>query len=160
MGEKRGYTAPHTHSTTDGVTTGSGRSLAELPPRAADVLNEARRAVLATVGASGTSHAVPVCFALRGSEIVTPIDHKPKSGRPLARVRNVERTGSATLLVDRWSEDWDRLAWIMVHASARLDLPGSADVALAGRYAQYRDTPPPGPVIALVPRRVVWWTAS
>jgi PPOX class probable F420-dependent enzyme len=160
VGEKRRYTAPHTHSTGRLVTTGSCDSLTELPPDAVAVLNEARRAVLATVSASGTPHAVPVCYALRGSGIVTAVDHKPKSGRPLARLRNVERTGSATLLVDRWSEDWDGLAWVMVHASARLDPPHTADDALARRYAQYRETPPSGPVIALVPRRVVWWTAS
>jgi PPOX class probable F420-dependent enzyme len=142
------------------VPTGSCGALSELPERAARVLEQARRAVLATVDRGGDAHAVPVCFAVRGTDLVTPVDFKPKSGKPLARLRNIEATRSATLLFDSWSEDWERLAWVMVRGAARLDSPGSADAALAERYAQYAERPPGGPVIVVTPGRIVWWTAA
>jgi PPOX class probable F420-dependent enzyme len=114
--------------------------------------------VLATVDGVGRAHAVPVCFAVRTGELVTAVDHKPKSGSKLARISNIERSGRATFLMDRWSEDWRRLGWVMVRGSARLDPPGSADAELAARYEQYRDTPPRGPVIVVRPERISWWT--
>jgi PPOX class probable F420-dependent enzyme len=102
---------------------------------------------------------VPVCFALRLGEIVIAVDQKPKrAGREPARVRNVRRRGDATLLVDRWDEDWTKLAWVMARGSARIDPPGSATAALVERYPQYRADPPRGDVIALRPERILWWT--
>jgi PPOX class probable F420-dependent enzyme len=133
-------------------------SLAELPERARAIVSDARRGVLVTVGASGAPNAVPVCFAVRSGEIVTAVDDKPKSGRPLARLASVETTPGATVLLDRWDEDWTKLGWVMVKGTARLDAPGSASAELAARYVQYRDRPPGGPVIAVRPHRVVWWT--
>jgi hypothetical protein len=32
--------------------------------------------------------------------------------------------------------------------------------ALAAKYPQYRDDPPPGPLLRLAPRRVLCWSAS
>jgi PPOX class probable F420-dependent enzyme len=117
----------------------------------------ARRGVLATLDRVGAPHCVPVCFARRGAEIVTAVDQKPKRGGELSRIANIRRRPDATLLVDRWDEDWSRLAWVMVRATARLDLPGSAERQLLERYPQYRTDPPRGDVIALEPQRVFWW---
>lgn len=140
------------------MTSGFCHSLADAPREVAEVLDEARRAVLVTTAPAGTPRPVPVCFAVRGGEIVTAVDHKPKSGHTLARIADVRRTRRAVLLVDRWDEDWTRLAWVRIEGRVRLDTPGSADAALAARYPQYATIPPAGDVIALVPERVVWWT--
>lgn len=136
---------------------GTCARVTDLPPAARALLDEARRGVLGTLDASGTPHLVPVCFALAGAEIVTAIDHKPKRGRP-ARLDNVARDARASLLVDRWDEDWTRLAWVMVRGRARLEPPGTGGEALAARYPPYRDRPPAGPVIVIEPERVSWWS--
>ncbi|HEX2050083.1 MAG TPA: TIGR03668 family PPOX class F420-dependent oxidoreductase [Actinomycetota bacterium] len=142
------------------MPSGSCTRLSELPPAARAVVAEARRAVLVTLGDDGAPHAVPVCFALRDDDVVTAVDHKPKRTTSLARVRNVRRDPRVTLLFDRWDDDWSRLGWVMVGAAARVEPPGSAGDALARRYAQYRDAPPRGDVVACTPHRVLWWTAD
>ena len=70
---------------------------------------------------------VPCCFALvesaTGSVIYTPIDDKPKAStdpRSLARVRDIERDPRVTLLVDRWDEEWARLAWVRIDGLASI----------------------------------------
>lgn len=121
---------------------------------------------LATVDASGEPHVVPVCYAYDGARFYTPIDEKPKRGeRPLKRVRNVRETGRAALVVDRYDEDWSRLAWVMVRGRAEILEPGHpqhprALALLRQRYPQYRTMMLERlPVIALVPERVASWGA-
>jgi PPOX class probable F420-dependent enzyme len=140
------------------MTSGSCVQLVALPAKASQIVAEARRAVLATVDGEGRPHVVPVCYAIRADELVTAIDHKPKSGRKLARVANIEANGRAAVLLDRWSEEWHRLGWVMVRGTARLEQPGSADAQLLQRYRQYREAPPRGPVIAVRPEHISWWT--
>lgn len=139
---------------------GSCRRLSELPEPARALVEEARRAVLGTVDERARPHLVPVCFAIRGGEIVTAVDEKPKTTKELVRVRNIEAHGRATLLVDRWDEDWRRLGWAMIRAAARIEAPGSADDELRARYEQYRAAPPSGVVIALRPEAISWWTSE
>lgn len=117
----------------------------------------ARRAVLSTLDRLGKPHAVPVCFAVMGSELVTAIDHKPKSDRRPARLANVERNPAAAMLFDRWDEDWRRLGWVLVRGEARIEAPGTGAPELVRRYPQYSIQPPDGEVIALSPVRVTWW---
>ncbi len=136
-----------------------------------------RRATLTTIATDGRPRPVPCCFAIGVQDgvlvIDTPIDAKPKaSAEPmrLARVRDIRRDPRVTLLVDRWDEDWSRLAWVRVEGSARLLLPwaapdvaahGSAVTALRGRYPQYREHRLETlPIIRLVPERVTGWAAT
>jgi PPOX class probable F420-dependent enzyme len=142
------------------VTGGSCDALPELPEPARAIVDSARRAVLATLDRSGRPHLVPVCYAVRRAELVSAIDDKPKATTRLARVANIEREPSATMLVDRWDEDWTRLGWVMLSGRAEIRAEGSADDELARRYPQYRDAPPRGPVIALVPDAIRWWTST
>ena len=118
-------------------------------------LSGARVARLATVTGDGRPHVVPCCFALVGDErVVTAVDAKPKSTLALRRLANVRAHPHASLLVDHYDDvDWSRLWWVRVDGTARV-IDGGADrdraiAALAARYAQYRDAPPPGAVIAL-----------
>ncbi len=137
---------------------GSCGAISELPEGVRALVGESRRAVLSTLGAGGRPHAVPVCYALRGEEIVSPLDDKPKGDKELARVRNLARNPQASLLVDRWDEDWDRLAWVMLRGPARVEQPGDAWRRLLARYPQYEEMEPATRVIVLRPERITWWT--
>jgi PPOX class probable F420-dependent enzyme len=137
---------------------GRASSIAELPEEPRGILQEARRGFLATVDSEGRPHAVPVCFAERDGEVLTPIDEKPKSGRELGRRKNLEGNAHATLVVDRWDEDWTRLGWVMVRGTARIEPVGSADRELVARYPQYEDVFVGSEVIVVEPRTVLWWT--
>ena len=85
-------------------------------------LKQARVARLATVNAQGQPHVVPICFVFAGSRFYTAIDRKPKrvGAKRLARVRNIEATGRAALVIDEYSEDWGRLWFVLVRGRAQL----------------------------------------
>jgi PPOX class probable F420-dependent enzyme len=108
---------------------------------------------LATVTPEGRPHIVPCCFALDGRWIYTAVDAKPKSTLALRRLDNVDAHGEATVLVDHYDEDWAELWWVRVDGTARVHESGprraAALAALARKYRQYRESPPPGPVIAI-----------
>src|SRR5439155_22371378 len=80
----------------------------------------ARRGVLATIDPDDMPRLVPICYVLatepQGDSLVlySALDEKPKRvGDPLAlaRVRDLLARPAAAVLVDRWSEDWQRLGW-------------------------------------------------
>ena len=50
----------------------------------------------------------------------------------------------------------------LIGTTAVLDVAGNDEVlaALAGRYLQYRDRPPLGPLLRLTAERTVCWSAS
>src|SRR5437660_1723483 len=83
---------------------------------------EARRAVLTTLDwRDGRPRSVPICFAIEtgrgadGSVLFSALDEKPKAASDphrLTRVRNLLVDPRATILVDRWDEDWSRLAFV------------------------------------------------
>ena len=113
----------------------------------------------------GDAHprVMPVTFARCGRGFVTAVDHKPKrvEGDELARVRWLRRDGAVALTVDRYDNDWSRLAWVQALGRAAVldDPPPGAVDALAAKYAQYRERPPAGPFIRIDPARYVWWRA-
>ncbi|MBO0786795.1 MAG: pyridoxamine 5'-phosphate oxidase family protein, partial [Actinobacteria bacterium] len=67
----------------------------------------ARIARLATTGADGQPHLVPVTFALDGDLLYTAVDAKPKTTRQLRRLRNIRGNPRVSLLADHYQEDWD-----------------------------------------------------
>jgi PPOX class probable F420-dependent enzyme len=142
------------------MSSGRGDVLADLPLSVRALLERTRRAVMTTLGPDGSPHSVPVVFATVADEIVSPIDHKPKTGRVLARVRNLERDDRVTLLVDRWEEDWTQLAWLMVRGRAVVDPNAPAEVlqSLNARYPQYAPDERHDAVIRIRPSRLLWWT--
>jgi PPOX class probable F420-dependent enzyme len=125
----------------------------------------ARVAHLATVAGDGEPHVVPVCFVLLGDTVYSAVDHKPKRTSRLRRIANIEATGRACLLVDEYDDaDWTRLWWARLDGRARL-VEDPAEVvrarsALVGKYPQYANTPPSGPVIALDITRWTGWSAG
>lgn len=118
----------------------------DLPPPQRRFLDAARVGRLATADAEGRPAAVPVCFALLDDAVVSPLDEKPKGVDPtdLRRVNDVEANPSVALVVDRYAEDWSRLAWVQLRGTAALAEPGAPDhgrgvAALEAKYDQYAD---------------------
>jgi PPOX class probable F420-dependent enzyme len=135
------------------------------------VLSEAARgfcersrvARLATADAKGVPHLVPVCYAVVGDSLYITIDEKPKRvGIPLKRLRNIAENPEVAVTVDRWDEDWRRLAWVMLRGRAEILAAGDehdqAQARLRERYPQYVAMDlAPLPVIALRIARVLAW---
>ena len=125
-----------------------------------------RVARLATADANGAPHVVPVCYALIGDNLYVTIDEKPKRPdvRAMKRLRNIVQNPSVAVVVDRYEEDWSRLAWVMLRGRAEIlddgDEHHRAQAALRDRYPQYRAMRlGPLPVIALRIARVNEWGA-
>jgi PPOX class probable F420-dependent enzyme len=135
----------------------------------------ARRATLATLGPSGRPRLVPICLVL-GSDaadgrprLYSPLDEKPKQTadpRDLGRVRDLLVLPEATLLVDRWSEDWSRLGWLRLDCRGELMEPEPREVAehaaavaaLRAKYPQYEDHRIDGrPILRFTVDRAVAW---
>jgi PPOX class probable F420-dependent enzyme len=130
-----------------------------------DAMASARVARLATVGEGGRVGLVPICFAVVSGLVVSAVDHKPKRTQHLARLRAIEATGRATVLVDQYDDDWSRLWWIRVEGRAAVHEPdstidGSARAALVAKYSQYAERPPLGPVYSVALDSVVAWRAD
>ena len=119
---------------------------------------------LATVGAAGQPHLVPVTFAVDGEHIYTAVDAKPKTTANLLRLRNIAGNPQVAVLADHYEADWDRLWWVRADGTAAV-LAGPGDMAgplrlLAARYPQYRASPPAGPVISVRVARWSGWAAA
>ena len=135
-----------------------------LTAEAARFVESARVAHLGSTSASGQSHVVPVCFALLKGRIYVGLDAKPKSVDPLRlrRVRNILQNPRVSFLVDRYSEDWTKLGYVMVTGEAELCSceaeRRAAVAALRARYAQYREMlHDDAPVIRITPKRASAW---
>jgi PPOX class probable F420-dependent enzyme len=92
----------------------------ELSDAARDFTQRASVGRLATVDASGAPHVVPICFVLLDGRIYSVIDEKPKRTTRLQRLRNLEANPRAALVIDRYSDDWSELAWVMVRGLAEI----------------------------------------
>src|SRR5689334_19226144 len=74
----------------------------------------------ATADVEGRPHVVPVCYAFDGARFYIPLDEKPKrvAARQLKRVRNIAARPEVSLVIDRYDDDWSRLAYVQVAARA------------------------------------------
>lgn len=138
-------------------------------------LADARRAILATRRPDGGTRLVPICFAVGGPDpmgrpiLYSALDEKPKRDpdpHRLGRVRDLLVLPEATILVDRWAEDWDRLAWLRAEGRAVIlePEPGEAEehaaaiAALREKYPQYLDQAlETRPIIRIALHRAVAW---
>lgn len=124
-----------------------------LTPTELAFLLAARTAVLATIDDGGAPRLVPICFVVSESSrlvIYSPLDEKPKrvaDAHHLGRVRDILERPEVALLIDRWSEDWNQLGWLLLRGLADLVEPGdsaaasderaAAVSALRAKYPQY-----------------------
>lgn len=136
----------------------------------------ARRATLATTAPDGRPRLVPICFVLSPDDdnlgrarLYMPLDEKPKRDpdpRSLARVRDLLVLPQATLLVDRWDEDWTRLGWVRLYGTGEVLEPEPREVeehaaavdALRAKYPQYASQAIDArPIVRFAMDRVVSW---
>jgi PPOX class probable F420-dependent enzyme len=125
---------------------------------------------LATAGADGAPHVIPVCYAVDDAGLYFVADEKPKRGpaRALKRLANLRENPRAAVVVDDYDEDWKRLAWVLVRGPARFVTEPMAHAAALGllrrRYAQYAAMsladPREHPIVRIEPARVVLWRAA
>jgi PPOX class probable F420-dependent enzyme len=140
-------------------------SLEALPSWARELLEVGRVGHLGLLDDDGRPRVLPLTFAVVGAQVWSAVDDKPKRvpGERLARLRWLRARPASTLTVDRYDEDWTRLAWVQIVGEIRIvDLPGHEDAlaALAARYPQYRERAPGGPLLCLTPDRIVHWRAA
>jgi PPOX class probable F420-dependent enzyme len=137
----------------------------DLPDWAHDLVRSSRTGHLATASQRGDPHVIPVCYALVDGAIYIAIDEKPKSGRRLQRLRNIDATGRAALVVDHYDEDWAQLAWVLARGPATIidatdPAHAGALIALRAKYPQYRDMAlEAAEMIELRPERWSTWRA-
>ena len=102
---------------------------------------------LATASLSARPVVVPICYAIDGENIYSPLDEKPKTAnvRSLKRVRNIEANPHVSLVIDEYSEDWSRLIYVIIGGVAEILEPGDdqgehrrAVSLLREKYPQYR----------------------
>jgi PPOX class probable F420-dependent enzyme len=114
-----------------------------LTPGLEAFVRDARVARLATVDQQGRPHVVPVCFVYTDGLVYSVLDAKPKRvpATSLRRVRNLLVNPDVQLLVDRYDEDWNRLAFVQLRGRAELLAPGAEHAealgALRAKYPQY-----------------------
>lgn len=132
-------------------------------------------AMLGTVRPDGSPHVVPVVFAMAGTDgpgtddadcqatAYTAVDGKPKSGRRLQRLANIEHNPAVSLLVQHYDDDWSALWWVRADGVARIhrgdDACETGLAALRRKYPQYRDVGLDGPVVAVRIGRWSGWQA-
>jgi PPOX class probable F420-dependent enzyme len=135
----------------------------ELPGWGRDLLAAERVARLAFLDDHDRPRVLPVTYALAGDSVWSAIDQKPKRSTEPARLRYLRRRPQAALCVDRYDDDWSRLAWVQLLgrvAVLRAAEAPEALEALAARYAPYRERPPPGPLLRLSVERALSWRAA
>jgi PPOX class probable F420-dependent enzyme len=131
-------------------------------------LAAARVAHLATAGADGRPHLVPITFAvLDATTIVSAIDHKPKRTTALRRLANIAANPQVAVLADHYAEDWTQLWWARADGRARVVEAASEPAlrerslaALIDRYAPYRAQPPAGALVVVEVERWSGWSAA
>jgi PPOX class probable F420-dependent enzyme len=139
------------------------------------LLDTARRAVLVTIATDGRPRPVPMTYAFddapSGLLIYSALDEKPKSvpnPRDLARVRDINARSRVAVLVDRWDEEWSRLAWVRLEGTATVLEPTDESAAeharavglLRARYRQYASHAlEQRPIIRIAVARVSGWSA-
>ena len=108
---------------------------------------------------------MPICFAVVGDRLVSAVDHKPKRTGQLRRLDDITATGSATVLVDHYDDDWAQLWWVRVRGGAVVHADDSPEAAaalaaLAAKYLQYAALRPRGPVYSVAFDELRWWRYS
>lgn len=147
---------------------GSEGALDERSDRIVQFLTTARIARLATAGPGGDPHNVPLCFCFDGARFYFVVDNKPKrrGWTELKRMRNLVANPRVALLVDHYEEEWDHLAFVLVHGRAQVvESPEEYMFALRrlrDKYPQYREMPlssENNPVVRIDAERLHAWGA-
>jgi PPOX class probable F420-dependent enzyme len=139
-----------------------------LSASARELLSAGRVAHLATSDQYARPHVVPIVFVWRDPVLYTPLDRKPKredDWHALRRVRNIETNGRVAIVVDRYGEDWARLAWVLLEGVATIlesgDERDAAATLLREKYAQYETLPLEGrPIVRVEIEHAAEWSSE
>jgi PPOX class probable F420-dependent enzyme len=137
-------------------------------PAVREFIEYARIGHLATTSGAGEPHNIPLCFWFDGSRFYFVIDEKPKrkGGTEIKRMKNIAENPRVALVIDHYDEDWNRLAYVLIHGAAKI-VEDDAEYALAiqrlrHKYPQYHTmelTQEKNPAIRIEPTRVHAWGA-
>jgi PPOX class probable F420-dependent enzyme len=102
-----------------------------------------------------------------GDRLYVPLDRKPKRDddwHMLRRVRNIETNGRVSVVIDRYDEDWTKLAWVLLEGIGTIVETGAerdaAVARLVEKYAQYADGKLDGrPVVRVQIEHITPWSA-
>lgn len=138
-----------------------------MTPEQERYVTDARVARLATADGQGRPHLVPICYVYDSGCFYTAVDLKPKatSAHNLRRIRNIVENPKVALLVDRYSENWDELSYVLIRGRAYLISDTAtrlrAIYTLRDKYPQYAELlEDSAKVIKLEPDTAVSWAAS
>ena len=141
--------------------------LMRLSQTALRLIRIARIAHLATADKDGRPHVIPICFVFDGQHFYSPIDAKPKRIAPsrLRRIQNIRQNPQVSLVIDRYDEDWRKLAYVLAFGKAHILLSGikhrKAVRLLRQKYQQYRSMSiERAVIIQIIPARVLVWESS
>jgi PPOX class probable F420-dependent enzyme len=135
------------------------RASATLTKALADFVTWERVCRVATAGASGVPHLVPVCHVLAGGKVYFA------SGDDARKVKNVRENPRVTLTVDLYSDHWEMLRGVMIQGRARLVEQGPrfrrVRDLLYRKYPQYPRmeaiSPSDSVIVEVTPTRVFSW---
>ena len=129
---------------------------------------------LATLNADGSPHQVPIVFTWYKDRFWSPIDGKPKRDSQLTRVSNALVNPVASILIDKYDEDWTRLWWIRSDLEITVIKPDAADEQtsrtvtqviekLEQKYKQYDSIAvlrEPAVLLSMQPSAMTSWCAA
>jgi PPOX class probable F420-dependent enzyme len=134
-----------------------------------EFLERARVARLATVDSASKPHLVPVVFVFDANRFFIPIDEKRKTAKPdkLKRIKNIEHNPNVALLIDNYSEDWTKLAFVMIQGKATIASRTLENIQvreaykkLTIKYLQYEKVEVGEMCIVIAPEKVASWSNS
>jgi PPOX class probable F420-dependent enzyme len=138
--------------------------MSRLSPSVLRFIRVARVAHLATASRNSQPHVIPICFVFDGKHFYSPIDEKPKRTSPakLKRLINIQANPQAALVIDRYSEVWQHLAYVLIVGKAKILYRGAVHAEavrrLRRKYPQYRQMAiQTRPMIRITPTRWTFW---
>jgi PPOX class probable F420-dependent enzyme len=132
----------------------------DLPDWALELLESERVGHLGLLDEDDLPRVLVVTFVVWEGAVWSAVDRKPKRTAEPARVARLRRSPWVSFLVDRYDDDWTRLAWVELRGPVSVEPLGPAVEALAAKYPQYVSEPPQGPLLRLAPERCGCWRAS
>jgi nitroimidazol reductase NimA-like FMN-containing flavoprotein (pyridoxamine 5'-phosphate oxidase superfamily) len=135
------------------------RTPGRLSKTLADFVAWERICRVATTGAAGVPHLVPVCHVVAGGKIYFG------SGDDGRKIKNLRDNPRVTVTVDVYSDHWATLKGVMVQGRARLIERGSrfrqVRARLYRKYPQYPKeaaiSPSDSVIVEVTPTRVFSW---
>jgi PPOX class probable F420-dependent enzyme len=141
-----------------------------ITPDIEEFIQRVRVARLATIDSEFKPHLVPVVFVFDGNHFFIPVDEKRKKTKPekLRRIKNIQGNPNVALLIDEYSEDWSRLAFVMIQGTASVvKYRPQADIQLkqavkelTTKYTQYQKIGTGEMCIIIKPEKVASWRSS